>query len=323
MHSISGFVTRILVLCLTSLFIFAGLLTSPLADSIGLLQQSKAGVTELGYRVLTTGVNVWRVNTGGDPWSLAQVKEAFGAPAPVPKVLVVEKGTGRIISGKDVENSDESKLQEEPDIVMDAPPGSALANQSILKTARTFSVLTIPYYYDPEGAPANWPESKMLAKLQKAGNEWRAICNINFEFKGIRGTAYGDQESRRPDEIGAIRWDTLPTNTLGTATTGSIQEGPVQGFWLKLSQTWFAEDTPKRDALLHHVLVHELGHVVGFPHSPVRNSIMFAASEELSDDAELVPSVTENDAKYCWYLRHRWAGKSVEDASALTGIAVE
>ena len=320
MRKLYHFMIKVLVMCVVSVVAIAALLFSPLADSVSLLHQGKMGVYELGYQALTQGVNAWREAIGIQPWTVAQVKKAVDdASAASTEVKRTTPGS----SAQDAEKASDPAVSKEPDIPTNAPPGSALANQTILKTARTFPVLIMPYYYDPEGAPPNWPEAKMLAKIQKASEEWRAICNIQFEYKGIRGTAYGNQRYRRSDGIGAIRWETLDEDALGVGSLGDIKDGPAKGFWLKLSQDWFAVDTPTRDSLLHHVLVHELGHVVGFPHSPVKNSIMFATSDVITDEASVVPSVTENDAKYCWYLRYRWDGKSSEEASALTGIAIE
>lgn len=328
MNHVFSVIKSILISSLISVVLFGALMKSPWSESVGVLKQAKAGCNDIWYQALQTSINVWRTATGSDPWTLAQVKAEFGALIETPQVLIVEKGSGRIISGTAPSVvSNKPTVPQIPDIPQvaaadNAYPNAALNDKGVLATAKSFPLVTIPYYYDGDDAPEAWPPEKAKMAITKAAAEWRAVCNINFVYNGDRATSYSDSSKTRDDGIGVIRWSDMEDDILGRAHTGTEEE-PANGFWLQLSQSHFNDDSDAKAELLHHVLVHELGHVIGFKHSPSPKSVMYASAEDPSGDPEeLVPGVTVSDAKYCWYLRHRWSGKSVVDSEKLAGVSV-
>lgn len=141
---------------------------------------------------------------------------------------------------------------------------------------------SISLVYDPDGAPALFSDSDdVLDLIEAATTEWELVSGIKFNLIGADSNASVDEDISDPDEkdgLVRIHWG----NTGGAAGFG----GPGSSFHdsdlgyfpyidgrVKLSDnsdTWDSQDE------LVNVLVHELGHVMGFGHSDNPDSVMYA-----------------------------------------------
>lgn len=176
-----------------------------------------------------------------------------------------------------------------------------------------FSHLSIPFYYDHNGAPQNTTKSEVLALINKASNTWSEKCNISFDYVGDMASDYIDKENTTENTEGIIKWEKV-SGILGQAHQGNI-ESYAQGFVMILNPQYFLNKN-KSENDLYSTILHEAGHVIGLPHSQDKTSIMYSNKQNR-------PQVlNEVDGKMCKYYRARWEGMSAKNASKKYGVLV-
>lgn len=169
-----------------------------------------------------------------------------------------------------------------PPRVAAAPKLSAAVLPERLTPARPRAV-AIRIFYDPANAPKEHPVNKMAWLIRAALASWSAGCAVQLEYHGT--APYFSPGS--PDGV-SIRWSAElmrarhPANpAAGIAGTGSMEAG------ISLRQR-------VADESLQHIILHEIGHVLGMGHShDAGDSVM----SYLPDEAQ-VNSVQPSTADY-------------------------
>ncbi len=171
----------------------------------------------------------------------------------------------------------------------DAPPRAAPApKQATAAPPRRAApprprVVAIRFFYDPANAPKEHPAGKMAWLIQAALASWSAGCAVQLEYAGM--APFFTPGS--PDGV-SIRWSAdlmrarHPANAAaGIAGMGSMTAG------ISLRQR-------VADESLQHIILHEVGHVLGMGHShDAGDSVM----SYLPDEA-LINNVQPSAADY-------------------------
>lgn len=168
----------------------------------------------------------------------------------------------------------------------------------------------IPFYYDHSNAPNGVSKEAALKMLASASDSWTKACGVVFEYKGDKLADYVNDKSTLRGEIGIIKWNTqMEGEAIGEAHLGNSR-GPASGFVLSMFTDYFNANNNKD---LVNTMTHEMGHVIGLPHSANKNSIMFPTEHNTS-------VLQNSDKAMCQYLRHRWSGLSKDEAESKSGI---
>jgi hypothetical protein len=144
------------------------------------------------------------------------------------------------------------------------PPDTANANRtSMWKGFKPANVAALTFYYDVKDEPVGWSTDRMEAAIRSALAAWSSQCNVMLNYGGRAPR----QVPSTPDRV-SIRWE---PKYLGSAVAGT--GGPAHG--IALAPRFHEENMPR-------VLVHEVGHVLGLPHT--------------HEDTESVMSYLQHDA---------------------------
>jgi len=134
--------------------------------------------------------------------------------------------------------------------------------------------------YDPDGAPAQFSQAKLLALLDEAIDQWQRVSGIRFQVTGTDRTAPDDVDRPLAQRDGLVRiyWgQTSGFAGLAGPQFGSFDQSlgyyPFHDGDVKLNQDASTWDS---DAELVSTLVHEFGHLIGLGHSDEPLSIMYA-----------------------------------------------
>ena len=179
-------------------------------------------------------------------------------------------------------------------------------------TSQEFAHLSIPFYYDHSDAPKNITKSQMLKIVEDVSQIWTEACNISFNYKGDRLTDYVDVNNTMKMREGLIKWGNLPGRAVGQAHQGNSRSY-AHGFILTLKPSYFAN---MQHEYIHATVLHEAGHVIGFPHSTNNRSIMYW---QQSHNKQVL---NNTDKAMCKYFRGRWQGLTASQAAEKYGILV-
>lgn len=141
---------------------------------------------------------------------------------------------------------------------------------------------SINLVYDPDGAPSLFSNSDaVLDLIEEATVEWELVSGIQFNVTGADSNATADEDFSNPDdkdELVRIYWG----DTGGAAGFGgpgsSFHDSDLGYFPYIDGRVVLSDNAETWDSLdeLVNVLVHELGHVMGFGHSDNPDSVMYA-----------------------------------------------
>lgn len=143
------------------------------------------------------------------------------------------------------------------------PPDPGAARTSMWKGFKPASVAALTFYYDPRDEPVGWSTERMESAIRSALAAWSSQCNVMLNYGGRAPR----QVPSTPDRV-SIRWE---PRYLGSSVAGT--GGPAHG--IALAPRFHEENMPR-------VLVHEVGHVLGLPHT--------------HEDTESVMSYLQHDA---------------------------
>ena len=146
--------------------------------------------------------------------------------------------------------------------------------------------------------------------MDKSGSKaWTETCGIEFEYKGEKLADYVNDESTLRGKVGIIKWNTkMEGNAIGEAHVGNVR-GPAKGFVLSIYAGYFG----KNNKDLINTMTHEMGHVIGLPHSANINSIMYPTEDSKA-------TLQKSDKAMCQYFRYRWSGLNDSEAEEKSGV---
>ncbi len=140
---------------------------------------------------------------------------------------------------------------------------------------------TIRVVYDPDGAPAAYSSTKVLALLAETFGYWTTVSGVRFEIAGTNAAAPDDRDVSDPSQR-----DGLVRVSWGDIGSAAGRAGPVGGFFDDDLGYFPYEDgsielnnsagSIQDEADLVAVLVHEVGHLIGLGHSDNPDSVMYA-----------------------------------------------
>jgi hypothetical protein len=126
---------------------------------------------------------------------------------------------------------------------------------------------TVNWRYNDAGRPAGLVASELAARtlINNAMNQWKAVCNVNFNYQGTTTNGPTLATNSTFDSVNVIGWGPLSGNTTGITGIGgngtSISEGDI------VLNNQFNPD-------LASTILHEVGHFLGLRHSDVSNVMM-------------------------------------------------
>ena len=134
--------------------------------------------------------------------------------------------------------------------------------------------------YDPDGAPSQFSNTRMLSLLTEAASQWERVSGVDFVVTGVDASAPDDAGLAIANRDGLIRvyW-AVSTGFAGLAGPdfGSYDQNlgyfPYFDGDVKLNQDPASWDS---DQEMLSTLVHEFGHLLGLGHSDNPVSVMYA-----------------------------------------------
>lgn len=137
----------------------------------------------------------------------------------------------------------------------------------------------IPYYINHANRPSGFSASAFEKVVRDAMATWEASGIVSFRYAGTTTRAPGDP----PDGALVIGFEDLPSGIVAQANFPCLCERGA-GLWISVSAA--------SSNHLSNTLAHELGHVLGLPHTPNRDSLLYPAAQ-----ADIVtPTKTDIDA---------------------------
>ena len=183
---------------------------------------------------------------------------------------------------------------------------SSVSSYELLE--RVWRETPIPYCVNPSGIPQG-PDGRLLIAHERfvdmvraAFQKWEDLprSNVSFTYNGVcDGDPSGSREGRR-DGLNTIGWADLRISTgAQTALRSSPEKTLRDGQYREILEADIAINISSFSTLtdpvqfvwttLPHVLVHEIGHLIGLDHSKVECSVMWPTgfrSEFCRDDLD-------------------------------------
>jgi hypothetical protein len=123
----------------------------------------------------------------------------------------------------------------------------------------------VAYQLNDRGRPESVTREQFAATVAEAAGAWAASGVVRFEFRGWTDRSPSDP----PAGVLVVGWSDLPRGVLAQA---NFPCGCPSGAGLWLNE---AIDT----TMLLHVIEHEIGHVLGLPHTATGASLMFPTAQ--------------------------------------------
>ena len=140
----------------------------------------------------------------------------------------------------------------------------------------------VDWYYNPANAsPPFTHVTGTVGLIQQAMAEWEGVSGVRFRYRGLTDHAPDNWD----DGMNVIGWQEHDQGGYG----GGVADAPwdvyvALGYWPMYDgfvsinpafcpRYWSA---PEREFVFHHLMVHELGHMLCVGHSDNPNSVMFA-----------------------------------------------
>lgn len=144
----------------------------------------------------------------------------------------------------------------------------------------------ISWVYNPTNAPALFANSdRVVALLKETMAEWEGVCGAQFSYQGVNAAAVNVST----DQTVVVYWGNTngaaaqagPSLSFSTGSDRSLGYDPFSDGSVVISPSYDWSNngllsTVMSEHLLKKVLVHELGHLLGFGHSDNPVSIMYA-----------------------------------------------
>lgn len=163
----------------------------------------------------------------------------------------------------------------------------------------------IRFYYDPTDAPPEHSIGFVEREIERAAEAWQYDCKVKIEYMGL-----ADVGSIPPSKGLMVRWykeyqnKPHPSHSkTGLGGTGGMLDG-IKITPRKKDEALRLESAQR---YLQHVILHEMGHVLGLPHNhDDKKSVMSYQIDYITP--KVLPKPNEADYRDCNFAMQKWYG---------------